>query len=626
MLSGNHYQGLLAFEKGGKVYLFWRSAERTMPGVFSLESPDGRTFKKALNFVAVYRPDGTKTILSSSPELRAGSMGNRTVLSFLDERKNTLFAEIEKNGAWKIFAATDTFRSPCVVISPKSVPTKKTPVVAFFSRDGRTISLAQSVGDLSHWIDLCDVLAARSNSFDVSHLSPLHTELTPSGIVLVYSARDHAGHIVIGAALYDRQRLTTELWRSEHSLWQAPIDTPADAKIIGGGNVGKYFSIYLQSAEHGTEVYPLARYWETYRRRIQPEFPLPLRIPGVRLPIERCSKNPIIEPEVHHSWEAFATFNPAALYLDGRVHLLYRAQGYDGLSVLGYASSSDGIRIDERQERPAFNPTVAGTSPTVPEYRSEYVSGGGTGGCEDPRLVAIGDVIYLIYVTFDGSNPPGVALSHISRADFLAKNWRWARPKLISQPGEIQKNWVLFPEKIQGKYAIIHGLSPEIRIEYVDSLLKLGHGNFIRSLKSHGGRGYIEPARLRAWDNIVRGVGAPPLKTKHGWLVFYHGMDMRDPGKYKVGVMLLDLEHPERILRRSLEPVLEPEAIYENNGHKPGVIYVCGAVIKDDTLLVYYGAADRSTGVAMADLNTFLNSLLENTPPTLKKMNLKQQS
>ncbi|MGB4834016.1 MAG: hypothetical protein WBP40_03240 [Candidatus Moraniibacteriota bacterium] len=625
MLSANHHQGLLVFERGGRVYLFWRSAERSMPGIFSVESPDGRTFKKALTFVALYRPDGTKTVLGSSPELRAGSLGTKTLLSFLDERKNTLFATIEKDGAWKIIAATDSFRAPSVVLAPKSTLTAKSPALAFFSRDGRIISLARSTGDLTRWKDLGDVLAVRPNNFDAANLSPLHAEITVQGTLLVYSAQDRSGQIVIGAALFDRKHPTTTLWRSDHALWTAPIDTPPDAAIIGGGNIGKYFSIYLQSAEHGIESYPIARYWETYRQRVRPTLPLPPRIPGIRIPIERFAQNPIIEPVIRNSWEAFATFNPAAIYLDGRIHLLYRAQGYDGQSVLGYASSGDGVHIDERHADPAFVPSRAAES-AARTHALSFVSGGGTGGCEDPRLVEIDGVVYLIYVAFDGANPPGVALTHIAKADFLAKRWEWARPKLISLPGEIQKNWVLFPEQINGKYAIIHGLSPEIRIEYVDSLKKLGDGHYIRSLKSHGGRGYIEPARLRAWDNIVRGVGAPPIKTEYGWLVFYHGMDLRDPGKYKVGVMLLDLEHPEKILRRALEPVLEPEAVYENSGHKPGVIYVCGAVIKDKKLLVYYGAADRSTGVAMADLDSFLGDLLKNTPPTLTKMNVKKLS
>lgn len=253
-------------------------------------------------------------------------------------------------------------------------------------------------------------------------------------------------------------------------------------------------------------------------------------------------------------------------------------------------------------------------------------SGGGTGGCEDPRLVEIDGTVYLIYVAFDGSHPPGVALASISKQHFLEKRWRWSTPRLISRPGQIQKNWVLFPEKINGKYAILHGLTPEIKIEYLDSLTDLGKTRCIESLSSHGGRGYIDTDRLAAWDNIVRGAGAPPVRTDAGWLVFYHGMDMRDPGKYKVGAMLLDLRHPERILRRALEPVLEPETEYENSGHKRGVVYVCGAVVKDGTLFVYYGASDRTSAVATARLDTFVNDLLRERAPSLTKMNIRKRS
>jgi predicted GH43/DUF377 family glycosyl hydrolase len=97
-------------------------------------------------------------------------------------------------------------------------------------------------------------------------------------------------------------------------------------------------------------------------------------------------------------------------------------------------------------------------------------------------------------------------------------------------------------------------------------------------------------------------------------------------GKYKVGAMLLDLQHPEEILCRAVEPVLEPETEYENNGHKRGVVYVCGAVIKEKKLLVYYGAADRTSAVASANLETFLQDLLKNKAPTLEKMNVTRKS
>ncbi|MFZ1627272.1 MAG: hypothetical protein WAT81_05765 [Candidatus Moraniibacteriota bacterium] len=598
-----------------------------MPGILSIESADGRTFDKSLLFVALYRPDGTKTLLSSVPEIRASSLGFKSLISFLDERKNTLFAIVEKSGAWKIIAATDFFRAPVVVLSLKTTPKDKGSILAFSrSESGHAITLARSTGELDHWEDYGVILKARKGAFDTTDLSPVHTELTKKGILIVYTAKDVTGRLGIGAALFDREQPGVLLWRSEYSLWQTTWEMPADTKVIGGANTGKYFSLYTQSQERGIESYPIARYWEAYRKTLLPAATLPPRIKGIRIPLERYQANPVLEPIGRHAWEAFATFNPAALCLDDQVHLLYRAQGYDGLSVLGYAASSDGIHIDERQADPAFVPSRVQHVKAGAKHddTSAYLSGSSSGGCEDPRLVEIEGIVYLVYIAFDGVNPPGVALSYISKSDFVAKRWRWARPRLISRPGQIQKNWVLFPEKINGKYAIIHGISPQIKIEYLDNLQELGNGNYIDSLISHGGRGYIEPERLLAWDNIVRGVGAPPLKTPEGWVVFYHGMDMRDPGKYKVGVMLLDLEHPEIILRRALEPVLEPETAYENGGHKPGVIYVCGAIIKGSKIFVYYGAGDRTTGVAMTDLATFMGDLMKNQPPTLSKMKLKK--
>ena len=170
----------------------------------------------------------------------------------------------------------------------------------------------------------------------------------------------------------------------------------------------------------------------------------------------------------------------------------------------------------------------------------------------------------------------------------------------ISKPGQIQKNWMVFPEKINGKYAVLHSITPKISIEYVDSLQddKL----IIDSMKMPG-------TDEHRWDNIVRGAGAPPLKTKHGWLVLYHAMDKRDPNKYKVGAMLLDHNDPTKILHRCKHPILEPVAHYENNGAKAGVVYVCGAVIKDDILLVYYGGADSVVCVASENLDEFLEDL-----------------
>ena len=124
---------------------------------------------------------------------------------------------------------------------------------------------------------------------------------------------------------------------------------------------------------------------------------------------------------------------------------------------------------------------------------------------------------------------------------------------------------------------------------------------------------------MGSWDNWVRGAGPPPIKTKYGWLLLYHAMDERDPNRYKLGAMLLDLHDPTKILYRSARPVLEPDETYENEGHKAGVIYSCGAVTIKDKLLVYYGGADKFTCVAEANLAEFIADLIAQKKPELKK-------
>jgi len=331
--------------------------------------------------------------------------------------------------------------------------------------------------------------------------------------------------------------------------------------------------------------------------------------------LERHENNPIIEPREGNYWEMKATFNPGAIYADHRVHLLYRAIGGNDVSVLGYASSSDGVSFDERSAAPAYVPMT--TKTTVPKEDQKpaepaYFSGGGwNGGCEDPRLTLIDDRVYLTYTAFDGWGSIRIALSSIALEDFLNKKWKWEKPAMISPAGEIHKNWMLFPEKINGKYAILHSITPRIMIEYFDSLQSLEKEEDVI-------RGSMRKMEVRdpgRWEHLVRGAGPPPLKTKDGWLVLYHGDDRNDPGKYKLGAMLLDLNDPTKVLYRSRTPILEPDLAYENNGFKPGIVYSCGAVINEGELYVYYGGSDTVTCVAMANLEKFLEELkLYGTP------------
>lgn len=340
--------------------------------------------------------------------------------------------------------------------------------------------------------------------------------------------------------------------------------------------------------------------------------------------LERHESNPIIEPREGNYWEMKATFNPGAIYADHRVHLLYRAIGGDDTSVLGYAASDNGVLFAERSNKPAYVPLSTKAMTPKEEQRPlslAYSSGGGwNGGCEDPRLTLIDNRVYITYTAFDGWGSIRIALSSIGLEDFLNKNWKWKKPAMISPPGEIHKNWVIFPEKINGKFAILHSISPDILIDYFDTLDDLeDEENVITST-------YSRVSRTGAWDSWIRGAGPPPLKTELGWLLFYHAMDFRDPNRYKLGAMILDINAPTKVLYRSRMPILEPDFDYENQGFKAGVVYSCGAIVKDGELYVYYGGGDSVVCVAMANLEKFLKELKTYGTPKLEpenKMNTK---
>lgn len=338
------------------------------------------------------------------------------------------------------------------------------------------------------------------------------------------------------------------------------------------------------------------------------------RAAGAPARLERSEGNPIIAPRAY-PWESKATFNPTAFESGGKVYIIYRAIGDEDTSVLGYAVSSDGEHISERPPYYIYNRLMATNWAAAPV---EYVSGGGwSGGSEDPRVTKLGDRIYMLYTAFDGWGSVRIALTSIKLEDFKKKKWKWNKPVLISPPGQIHKNWVIFPEKIRGKFAIMHSVYPKILIEYLDSLDKLDGKKYF--IKSDNSRPVDES---RNWDSWFRGIGPAPIKTKAGWLVLYHAMDHRNPDRYRMGAMILDYKDPAKILYRSSQPILEPEEVYENDGYKWGVVYSCGAVVLKDELFVYYGGADKVSCVASIPLGELLEDLKKNKVARLRAKKL----
>lgn len=333
--------------------------------------------------------------------------------------------------------------------------------------------------------------------------------------------------------------------------------------------------------------------------------------------LKKSLKNPIIAPKKEHRWESQQTFNPAAVLENGKVHLLYRALGDDGISRIGYAISANGIDIEERLNNPIFtyHSGLGRYDINMPEWHQHYNSGGSWSGCEDPRITKIDDRIYMCFVAFDGYNEPAVAITNIKLDDFLKRKWKWGGVKIISQPGVIDKSACIFPEKIKGKYVIMHRIFPNILIDYVDCL-DFKQGEYLKGK-------YKITTRETKWDSRKIGAGAPPIKTKDGWLLIYYAVDDKDDSKYKIGAMLLDLQSPEKVLHRTDEPILEPVEWYENGGNKCGVVYPCGAAVVKDKLFVYYGGADSFVCVATADLKSFLKELMATQKPKLNLNNAK---
>ncbi len=419
--------------------------------------------------------------------------------------------------------------------------------------------------------------------------------ITDEGILLIYyliKGKKKSAKYSIRAVLFDKKDPEEPLWWSDRIIWQQ-AESQEPINPIGVIKRDDKLISYWQ-AESGA-IFALSH---PYLKLLQQDLKQPL----LSLIFKKFRENPILKPVAENAWESKLVLNPAAIYEEGKVHIIYRAVGDKNVSVFGYAASKDGIHIDERLKSPVYvfrEPFE--TNSQAPNCRSSYISGGGSGGCEDPKLTRIGDRLYMTYVAWDGSSPPRVALTSIKIDDFLNRKWNWERPVSISPPGEMHKNWAIFPEKINGKYAVLHSLSPEILIDYVDSLEFDGNTH----INSH----YHPLGRKNCWDNYVRGVGPPPIKTEEGWLVLYHAMNNRDLGRYKLGAMILDLKTPTKTLCRSRAPLLEPDKLYENKGFKPGVVYACGAVVIDDRLFVYYGGADTVVCVAHTRLSLLLNQL-----------------
>lgn len=320
--------------------------------------------------------------------------------------------------------------------------------------------------------------------------------------------------------------------------------------------------------------------------------------------LKRYEKNPILLPR-GDDWESIAVFNPAAVYWNNEIHLLYRAVGdyWKYVSRLGHAVFDANLKLKKRFDQPCFGPDLKLWEPSI----------------EDPRFTELEGKLYLTYVVTMKPGPPGPVRIRLglprqercyARTALAAvKDFNnFTRMGIITPYETHARDTVIFPEKIEGKYAVLHRPANWIGARYGTDR----PGTWFAYLDRINGKMFGHKLLMKPeehWESTKIGPGPPPIKTEKGWLLIYHGVDANHV--YRAGVVLLDLEQPWKVIARSRQPILEPERDYERIGDTPNVVFPEGAVRIGDELLVFYGGADRVCCAATVDLNELVNYLLE---------------
>jgi len=301
--------------------------------------------------------------------------------------------------------------------------------------------------------------------------------------------------------------------------------------------------------------------------------------------LTRHPANPVLLPDPHSDWECYNVFNPAVIHHHGLFHMFYRAQGLDWISRIGYAVSEDGVHWN-RLRRPVLEPA----------------DGSDSRGVEDPRVVEIDGLFYMTYTAygreFHGPGEPthagGGILPMIARSRNLIA---WERLGPIVR-GEDDKDHVLFPRRIGGRYAALHRRWPRVWLAYSADLVTWPQEEMAP----------IFGPRLDGWDSKSVGANGVPVETEHGWLLLYHGYD--DDHVYQFGACLLDLEDPSRVVSRPAEPIFWPRELWELRGDVPNVVFSCANPVVDGTVYVFYGGADHVVGLATCRLDDLLDFVL----------------
>ncbi|HWQ49412.1 MAG TPA: glycosidase [Methanosarcina sp.] len=301
----------------------------------------------------------------------------------------------------------------------------------------------------------------------------------------------------------------------------------------------------------------------------------------------RHRNNPILTVD-YWPYKVSSVFNPAAIMVDNTTVLLVRVEDHRGFSHLTVARSKNGIDSWEIDPKPTFT--------SDPTYHSEEIY-----GIEDPRITYIDEMgkWVIAYTAFSESGPL-TSLAYTEDFD----NFERVGPIM---PPE-NKDAAIFPTRFNGRWALLH--RPVSNIAGAKANIWI---SFSPDMKYWGEHEVLLYAREGGWwDARKIGLAPPPMQTSDGWLIMYYGVRQTTSKRsYRLGLALLDLEDPTKVLHRSEGWVFGPREMYERTGDVNDVVFPCGWILVDDELRIYYGSADMSVAMASAKISDIMQYIRE---------------
>ncbi len=309
--------------------------------------------------------------------------------------------------------------------------------------------------------------------------------------------------------------------------------------------------------------------------------------------------NPIISPNKKRDYENQATFNGSVIVDNGQYFMVYRCLG-NNLSTIGLAQSTDGYNFTKRRQI------------LKPQYPWEQC------GLEDPRITKIGQKFYIFYTAIS-DNPPGpnsIKIAVAVTTDFVNFDKHLVTPFNA-------KAMALFPKKVNGKYLAILTANTDLppshtALAFFDSEDDIWSVDYWRQWYSTLAAKEIVLRRLNR-DHTE--IGAVPIETTDGWLLIYSYNEDYFNGSYGtfgIEAILLDKNDPQKIVGRTISPLMLPQEDYELNGLIPNVIFPTGSLVKNDDLYIYYGAADNYCALATTNLQDLLTEIKKHPSPAPK--------